>query len=78
MNKHIVPTFVVALGMLSVPALASDMGAVTRAQVKAELAALQAVGYQMSGKDPSYPAKLQAALMKIRDAGKASANGINK
>ncbi|KVQ00498.1 hypothetical protein WJ95_28435 [Burkholderia ubonensis] len=78
MTKHIVSTFAVVLGMLSVPALAADMGAVTRAQVKAELAALQAVGYQMSGEDPSYPAKLQAALMKISDAGRASGNGINK
>ena len=66
MSKVIVTAVAIVAGLLSVSASAVKSGAVTRAQVKAELEALQAVGYQLTGEDPTYPAKLQAALMKIR------------
>ncbi|KVN45150.1 DUF4148 domain-containing protein [Burkholderia ubonensis] len=72
MNKLIAPTIAIIAGLLSVPASAAEQGTVTREQIKAELAALQAAGYHASGEDPSYPVKLQAALMKIRESKTAS------
>jgi len=50
---------------IALPASAAPAGALTRDQVKAELAELHAVGYRMTGEDPTYPVKLQEALAKI-------------
>ena len=75
MNKVIVTAVAIVAGLLSVSASAVESGAVTRAQVKAELEALQAVGYQLTGEDPTYPAKLQAVLMKIRPSAMISETG---
>lgn len=61
MSKFMTFTIAAVVGVLSVHAHAGQEP-VTRAQVKAELAALQAAGYHSSGEDPSYPVKLQAAL----------------
>ncbi|KVQ97603.1 hypothetical protein WK09_06055 [Burkholderia ubonensis] len=75
MNKLILPAIAISIAMVSAPVFADYQEIVTRAQVKAELVALQEIGYQMTGEDPSYPSKLQAALMKIRAADKVSDNG---
>ncbi|WP_034185347.1 MULTISPECIES: DUF4148 domain-containing protein [Burkholderia] len=68
MNKLFVPVVAIAVAVTSIPAFAAAREAVTRAQVRAGLVALQATGYRSSGEDPSYPVKLQAALMKTRMA----------
>ncbi|MGT0249283.1 DUF4148 domain-containing protein [Burkholderia pyrrocinia] len=71
MSKLIASAVAAVIGMLSVPAQANQ-AMVTRAQVKAELAALQATGYRVSGEEPGYPVKLQAALSKIDGTGMAA------
>ncbi|MBU9334692.1 DUF4148 domain-containing protein [Burkholderia multivorans] len=59
---------------LAAPAFASDGAAVTRAQLRAELAALQQAGYQPNRpNDPNYPDNLQAALKRVHDSGIAVA-----
>jgi len=57
--------------MVNAPMLAfaqsvnANHGPVTRAEVRAELAAVERVGYQPSATDPTYPASIQAAEAKV-------------
>ncbi|MET3552322.1 DUF4148 domain-containing protein [Burkholderia sp. 567] len=68
MKSHSIVAMLVALSAyVATPAFASE-STVTRAQVRAELAALQKAGYSPSRpNDPHYPDNLQAALNRIRD-----------
>ncbi|MGZ2748985.1 DUF4148 domain-containing protein [Burkholderia stagnalis] len=72
----------VAAGTLAAPALAhADAQALSRTQVRAELARLRAAGYDPSrGEDASYPTDILAAEARIaaqRDAGTGSYGGGN-
>lgn len=62
MFKSIVPAIVIA-SALAVPALAqaSDNGALTRAEVKAQLVQLERAGYNPASDHTTYPANIQAA-----------------
>jgi Domain of unknown function (DUF4148) len=56
---------------LVLPAIASAQesgSTVTRAQVRAELAALAKAGYRPGGRDPYYPSDIQAAEAKIHSS----------
>ncbi|EMN1927039.1 DUF4148 domain-containing protein [Burkholderia ambifaria] len=68
MKSRLIVAMLVALSAyVATPAFASE-STVTRAQVRAELAALQKAGYSPSRpNDPHYPDNLQAALNRIRD-----------
>jgi hypothetical protein len=70
---------------LAAPALAfaqSDNGPVTRAEVRADLVQLEAVGYHPSANDPYYPADIQAAEAKVaaqnHQVGNASFGGVSQ
>ena len=67
MKIRILAALVVAGALLSAPAFAAtDAPALTRAQVRAELAQLQAAGYNQSrGEDANYPVDIQAAEARI-------------
>ena len=58
---------------LALPTLAiaqaaqAAQGGLTRAQVRAEVVQLEAVGYFPGRRDPNYPAQIQAAEMKIHE-----------
>ncbi|WP_027797503.1 DUF4148 domain-containing protein [Paraburkholderia acidipaludis] len=61
---------VVLAAVLAVPAVSfaqsqSDNGAVTRAQVRNELAQLEAVGYHPQANDHTYPDQIQAAEARV-------------
>jgi hypothetical protein len=57
---------VALIGFATVPAFAQDEQPVTRAQVKAEVAALEHVGYNPAySHGPDYPANLQVAEKKL-------------
>lgn len=78
MKTPLLATLLVAVSAaLAAPAFASDGAAVTRAQLRAELAALQQAGYQPNQpnrpNDPNYPDNLQAALKRVHDSGIAVA-----
>ncbi|AFQ48129.1 hypothetical protein GEM_2974 [Burkholderia cepacia GG4] len=68
MKTQLIAALLVAVSAsAAVPAFAAE-STVTRAQVRAELAALQKAGYLPSRpNDPNYPDNLQAALRQIRD-----------
>ncbi len=76
MKTPLLATLLVAVSAaLAAPAFASDGAAVTRAQLRAELAALQQAGYQPNRpNDPNYPDNLQAALKRVHDSGIAIAD----
>ncbi|ERJ33372.1 hypothetical protein L810_4312 [Burkholderia sp. AU4i] len=59
---------------VSISAWAAPQSTVTRAEVKAELAALRAAGYRQNGEDPYYPARLAEALKKIGSTGTSTAD----
>ncbi|WP_175925099.1 DUF4148 domain-containing protein [Burkholderia cepacia] len=65
---------VAATASVSVSAWAAPQSTVTRAEVKAELAALRAAGYRQNGEDPYYPARLAEALKKIGSTGTSTAD----
>ncbi|CAI8696542.1 DUF4148 domain-containing protein [Burkholderia cepacia] len=75
MKTQLIAALLVAVSAAVVaPANASE-STVTRAQVRAELAALQQAGYLPNRpNDPNYPDNLQAALSRIRDNGVAAAD----
>lgn len=93
MNIKIIAAFVVAAA-ISVPAfaatdaqapdqqpvvVAAQSGGLTRAQVRAELVALQRAGYDQSrGEDASYPVQLQAAEARIaaQNGGSSAYGGV--
>lgn len=55
----------IALGFATQAVAAGPAQPLTRAQVQAELAELQAVGYSAGGEDATYPQALQLALAKV-------------
>ncbi|WP_423369237.1 DUF4148 domain-containing protein [Burkholderia sp. LMG 32019] len=65
---------VAATASVSVSAWAAPQSTVTRAEVKAELAALRAAGYRQTGEDPYYPARLAEALKKVGSTGTSTAD----
>ncbi|AIO49947.1 hypothetical protein NP88_5421 [Burkholderia cepacia] len=75
MKTQLIATVLVAVSAaVAAPAFASE-STVTRAQVRAELAALQQAGYQPNRpNDPNYPDNIQAALNRIRDHGAVAAD----
>ncbi|CAB3771195.1 hypothetical protein LMG29660_06824 [Burkholderia puraquae] len=68
MNTRLIAALLVAVSAaVAAPAFASE-ATVTRAQVRAELAALQQAGYLPNRpNDPNYPDNLQAALRRVHD-----------
>ncbi|WP_412021813.1 DUF4148 domain-containing protein [Burkholderia cepacia] len=74
MKTQLIAALLVAVSAVAAaPANASE-STVTRAQVRAELAALQKAGFQPNRpNDPHYPDNLQAALSRIRDDGAVAA-----
>ncbi|WP_396330519.1 DUF4148 domain-containing protein [Burkholderia anthina] len=75
MKTRLIAALLVAVSAnVAAPAFASD-STVTRAQVRAELAALQKAGYLPNRpNDPNYPDNLQAALKRIRDTDATAAD----
>ncbi|KVA11740.1 hypothetical protein WI41_06465 [Burkholderia latens] len=75
MKTQLIASLLVAVSAaVAAPAFASE-STVTRAQVRAELAALQQAGYLPNRpNDPNYPDNLQAALKRVRDNGTAVAD----
>jgi len=70
MKTQLISALLVAVAAsVAAPAFATE-STVTRAQVRAELAALQKAGYLPNRpNDPNYPDNLQAALKRVRDNG---------
>ncbi|MGU7812871.1 DUF4148 domain-containing protein [Burkholderia sp. AW49-1] len=68
MKTQLIAALLVAVSAsVAAPAFATE-STVTRAQVRAELAALQQAGYLPNRpNDPNYPDNLQAALKRVRD-----------
>ncbi|TGN95465.1 DUF4148 domain-containing protein [Burkholderia sp. USMB20] len=68
MKTQLIAALLVAVSAsAAAPAFATE-STVTRAQVRAELAALQKAGYLPNRpNDPNYPENLQAALKRVRD-----------
>ncbi|WP_321808246.1 DUF4148 domain-containing protein [Burkholderia sp. BCC1993] len=68
MKTQLIAALLVAVSVsAAAPAFATE-STVTRAQVRAELAALQKAGYLPNRpNDPNYPENLQAALKRVRD-----------
>ena len=68
MNIRLIAAVLAAVSAaVAAPAFSSE-STVTRAQVRAELAALQKAGYLPNRpNDPNYPNRLQAALRRIHD-----------
>ncbi|OXI34726.1 hypothetical protein CFB89_08345 [Burkholderia sp. AU16741] len=75
MKSQLIAALLVAVSAtVAAPVFASE-STVTRAQVRAELAALQQAGYQPNRpNDPNYPDNIQAALKRIRDGGAVAAD----
>ena len=67
MFKSIVPAIVIA-SALAIPAFAQaqDNGALTRADVKAQLVQLERAGYNPAGDQTTYPANIQAAQARVQ------------
>ncbi|MFM0433763.1 DUF4148 domain-containing protein [Paraburkholderia aspalathi] len=70
----------IVLGAIAAPAFAgTDASALTRAQVRAELAQLQAAGYNPSrGEDANYPVDIQAAEARVaaQNGGSSAYGGV--
>ena len=75
MNTRVISAVLVAVSAaVAAPAFANET-AVTRAQVRAELAQLQTAGYPLNrATDATYPNDLQAALTQIHAADAVAAN----
>lgn len=75
MKTQLIAALLVAVSAsMTAPAFAGE-STVTRAQVRAELAALGQAGYLPNRpNDPNYPDNLQAALKRVRDNGAAVAD----
>ncbi|MGU7854746.1 DUF4148 domain-containing protein [Burkholderia orbicola] len=73
MKTQLIAALLVAVSAsVAAPVFAGE-STVTRAQVRAELAALQQAGYQPNRpNDPNYPTNIQAALKRIRDGAVAA------
>jgi hypothetical protein len=71
---------VVLAAVLAVPAVSfaqsqDENGAVTRAQVRAELSQLEAVGYHPQANDHTYPDQIQAAEARVHALNGADTSG---
>ncbi|MCA7953738.1 DUF4148 domain-containing protein [Burkholderia seminalis] len=75
MKTQLIAALLVAVSAsVAAPVFAGE-STVTRAQVRAELAALQKAGYLPNRpNDPNYPANLQAALNRIHDSAGVAAD----
>ncbi len=75
MKTQLIAALLVAVSAsVAAPAFATD-STVTRAQVRAELAALQQAGFLPNRpNDPNYPDNLQAALKRVRDSDATAAD----
>ncbi|WP_343726740.1 DUF4148 domain-containing protein [Burkholderia seminalis] len=75
MKTQLIAALLVAVSAsAAAPAFASE-STVTRAQVRAELVALQTAGYLPNRpNDPNYPDNIQAALSRIHDNGADAAD----
>ncbi len=75
MKTQLIAALLIAVSAsVAAPVFAGE-STVTRAQVRAELAALQQAGYQPNRpNDPNYPTNIQAALKRIRDDGAVAAD----
>ena len=76
----IVVLAVIGATLAALPTLADAQpvqGGLTRAQVKANLAQLESVGFHPGARDPHYPGNIQAAEARLhaRDEMKSSAGG---
>ncbi|QTD91394.1 DUF4148 domain-containing protein [Burkholderia anthina] len=68
MKTRLIAALLVAVSASVTAPVFANESTVTRAQVHAELAALQKAGYLPNRpNDPNYPDNLQAALKRIRD-----------
>ncbi len=75
MKTQLIAALLVAVSASVVAPVFAGESSVTRAQVRAELAALQQAGYQPNRpNDPHYPDNIQAALNRIRDNGAVAAD----
>lgn len=75
MKTQLIAALLVAVSAAVVAPANANESTVTRAQVRAELAALQQAGYLPNRpNDPNYPDNLQAALRRIRDNGAGAAD----
>jgi hypothetical protein len=64
--KQLTSAILIAASLLPLTAFAQeDVSHVTRAQVRAELAQLESVGYNPAARDENYPQALQAAEAKV-------------
>ncbi|ALX11893.1 hypothetical protein P350_10240 [Burkholderia cepacia JBK9] len=75
MKPQLIAALLVAVSAsVAAPAFAGE-STVTRAQLRAELAALQKAGYLPNRpNDPNYPDNIQAALNRIHDSGAVAAD----
>ncbi|WP_176047996.1 DUF4148 domain-containing protein [Burkholderia sp. BCC1644] len=75
MKTQLIAALLVAVSAsVATPVFAGE-STVTRAQVRAELAALQQAGYLPNRpNDPNYPDNIQAALSRIHDGGAVAAD----
>ncbi|WP_322088464.1 DUF4148 domain-containing protein [Burkholderia sp. BCC1999] len=75
MKTQLIAALLVAVSAsVATPVFAGE-SSVTRAQVRAELAALQQAGYLPNRpNDPNYPDNIQAALSRIHDSGAVEAD----
>ncbi|WGY66938.1 DUF4148 domain-containing protein [Burkholderia cepacia] len=75
MKTQLIAALLVAVSAsVATPVFAGE-STVTRAQVRAELAALQQAGYLPNRpNDPNYPDNIQAALSRIHDSGAVAAD----
>ncbi|KVH63239.1 hypothetical protein WS89_09555 [Burkholderia sp. MSMB1072] len=75
MKTQLIAALLVAVSASAAAPVFAGESTVTRAQVRAELAALQQAGYQPNRpNDPNYPDNIQAALNRIRDGGAVAAD----
>lgn len=66
MKSRFLAALIIAGAVASPVFAGTDAPALTRAQVRAELAQLRAAGYDQSrGEDPNYPADIQAAEARV-------------
>jgi len=77
MFKSIVPAIVIA-SALAAPAFAnaSENGALTRAEVKAQLVQLERAGYTPASDQTTYPANIQAAEARVNASQGVAANSF--
>jgi Domain of unknown function (DUF4148) len=73
MKSSIYAVLVVSVLAAPITSFAQQSEPITREQVRAELVQLQAAGYDAGGSDATYPANLQAALVRVNQQNQAQA-----